>query len=135
MPVCPTELITRRFQVHRVHLATAFANIKECVGTKEFCMKRSSCCQCVQICALTANLKFPPSRYKNASCTYKIIKIHYKFKNSKHKLNPCITIASVIKFNKRNIIVYRTYYGNVISKKNMFASHKSSLLGQHTVNQ
>jgi hypothetical protein len=51
-----TELITQRFQVHKVHLATAYADIKECAVIKEFCMMQSSCCHLNnQIYILTAN--------------------------------------------------------------------------------
>jgi hypothetical protein len=33
-----TKSITQRLQVHRVHLATAYVDIKECAVTKEFCI-------------------------------------------------------------------------------------------------
>jgi len=50
LPVGPTgrctssaKLIIQRFRVHRVNLATAYADIKECAITKEFCMMQSIC--------------------------------------------------------------------------------------------
>jgi len=39
-----TKLITQRLQVHGVHLAAAYVDIKKCAATKEFCMIQSYCC-------------------------------------------------------------------------------------------
>jgi hypothetical protein len=82
-----TKLITQRFQVHKVHLATAYADIKECAVIKEFCVMQSSCCWRLfnQIFIVEANSKFHRANLQNPSYTYKITKNHYKFQNSKYK--------------------------------------------------
>jgi hypothetical protein len=63
-----TKSITQRFQVHRVHLAIAYVDIKECAVTKEFCIYSlpvvSACILLKQIYILTENLKFPLYQHK-----------------------------------------------------------------------
>jgi hypothetical protein len=45
----------------------------------------SACNLLNQTYILTTNLKFPPCQQENASYTYKVTIIHYKFQNSKYK--------------------------------------------------
>jgi len=119
--------VTQRFQVHRIHLPTAYADIKECAVTKEFCIYSlpvvSACNLLNQIYIVTANLKFPLCQHKMQVTQIKSQKF--------------ISSSKILNANQMLIVyflsIHYTYIINPLKAELNPICHLLTLLGAHLI--